>query len=183
MSMIDTMTTTTHHQTVDLPLTTTITLLESLIAFYHQESMWVVRTRAQYEMPHQFGIESTAAANVASMIQDESSSGEESSGDALQKQEDGAEVIGGLARNNRSRQLGKSKWNRRKPGLTLHLGGIATIKPSSMAPSKAPLTRLARSRPLEMLDMFDRMVQLKMESCERVARMVRTANRADLWVR
>ncbi|KAG2369573.1 hypothetical protein BDR07DRAFT_1190864, partial [Suillus spraguei] len=134
------------------PVESTITLLENLVAFYHQERMWVYRTRAQLEMSLQDRDFSAAAAvdEEGEMEKEEPSSVEETSE--------------------------TSKWMKRKKAFGLKLEGIATTRGmprGGIVKQRAPPPMESG---VEILEMFERMMQARMESCERVTRMVRNAS-------
>ncbi|KAG1783191.1 hypothetical protein EV702DRAFT_1060529 [Suillus placidus] len=154
------------------PVESTITLLENLVAFYHQERMWVYRTRAQLEMSLQERDASAVAADEEEeMEKEEPDSAEETSE--------------------------TTKWMKRKKAFGLKLEGIATTRgmprggivkqraPPPMLPAFAHsnqtggqtvLGSSGREPGVEILEMFERMMQARMESCERVTRMVRNAS-------
>ena len=69
-----------------------------------------------------------------------------------------------------------SRWMRRKNNMRLKLDGIAQRK---RRPSRAPPTEPGA----QLLEMFSELMDARMESCQRVQRMVRSANRADLYMR
>ncbi|KAG2757392.1 hypothetical protein P692DRAFT_20824797 [Suillus brevipes Sb2] len=157
------------------PVESTITLLENLVAFYHQERMWVYRTRAQLEMTLQERDASAAAA------------ADEEEEEEMEKEEpDSAEETSET-----------SKWMKRKKAFGLKLEGIATTRgmprggivkqrvPPPMLPAfvhsnqtggQPVLGSNGREPGVEILEMFERMMQARMESCERVTRMVRNAS-------
>ncbi|KAG2152373.1 hypothetical protein BD769DRAFT_1404792 [Suillus cothurnatus] len=154
------------------PVESTITLLENLVAFYHQERMWVYRTRAQLEMSLQ---ERDASAAAATDEEEE-----------MEKEEP-----------NSAESSVTTKWMERKKAFGLKLEGIATTRgmprggivkqraPPPMLPAFAHsnqtggqpvLGSSGREPGVEILEMFERMMQARMESCERVTRMVRNAS-------
>ncbi|KAG1872732.1 hypothetical protein C8R48DRAFT_695471 [Suillus tomentosus] len=157
------------------PVESTITLLENLVAFYHQERMWVYRTRAQLEMTLQERDVSTVA------TVDEEGEMEKEEPDSIEETSE------------------TSKWVKRKKAFGLKLEGIATTRgmprggivkqraPPPMLPAFAHsnqtggqpvLGSSGREPGVEILEMFERMMQARMESCERVTRMVRNASGA-----
>lgn len=69
-----------------------------------------------------------------------------------------------------------TRWTRRKNMMRLKLDGIAQRK---RRPSRAPPTEPGA----QLLEMFSELMDARMESCQRVQRMVRSANRADLYMR
>lgn len=171
-----------------LPVESTISLLENLVAFYHQERMWVYRTRAQLEMSFQ-NRDATAA---TAPTQDEV--------ETLQEEPDSAEE---------EETSEMTKWTKRKKAFGLKLEGISTTRGmptvarggvgkqrarssmmqqpmtasfahSSQTQTSGPQPSLIlgageREPGVQILEMFERMMQARMESCERVTRMVRNA--------
>ncbi|KAG1752661.1 uncharacterized protein EDB91DRAFT_1103721 [Suillus paluster] len=168
------------------PVESTITLLENLVAFYHQERMWVYRTRAQLEMSLQ---ERDASAAAAATQDEEDMEKEEEEPDSAEETSE------------------TTKWMKRKKAFGLKLEGIATTRgmPRGGIMKQRPILRQpisagfahsnqtqisgsgqptlvlgagGREPGVEILEMFERMMQARMESCERVTRMVRNASGA-----
>jgi len=171
-----------------LPVESTISLLENLVAFYHQERMWVYRTRAQLEM-------SLQDRDVTATMQDEEETAQEEPDSAEEGEEETLET---------------TKWMKRKKAFGLKLEGISTTRgmptvarggvmkqrarssmmqqsmPVSFANSNQTLTSGpqptlvlgagGREPGVQILEMFERMMQARMESCERVTKMVRNAS-------
>ncbi|OAX44529.1 hypothetical protein K503DRAFT_764943 [Rhizopogon vinicolor AM-OR11-026] len=169
-----------------LPVESTISLLENLVAFYHQERMWVYRTRAQLEMSIQDRDATAATQDEEETAQEEPDSAEE---------EETSET---------------TKWMKRKKAFGLKLEGISTTRGmptvgrsgvmkqrarSSMMQQPMPVsfahssqTQTSGPQPtlilgagerepgVQILEMFERMMQARMESCERVTKMVRNAS-------
>jgi len=172
-----------------LPVESTISLLENLVAFYHQERMWVYRTRAQLEMSLQDRDPTVAIATT----QEES--------ERAQNEPDSAEE---------EETLETTKWMKRKKAFGLKLEGISTTRgmptvarggvvkqrarssmmqqPMSVSFTHSSQTQTSGPQPslilgaggrepgVQILEMFERMMQARMESCERVTRMVRNAS-------
>ncbi|KAG0709764.1 hypothetical protein DFH29DRAFT_885709 [Suillus ampliporus] len=164
----------------------TITLLENLVAFYHQERMWVYRTRAQLEM----SLQDRDACAAAAATQDDDEEEEEE----MEKEEPNSAE--------------ETSWMKRKKAFGLKLEGIATTRgmlrggivkqrartpimrqPMSAGFAQSSQTQISgggqptlmlgaggREPGVEILEMFERMMQARMESCERVTRMVRNAS-------
>lgn len=173
-----------------LPVESTISLLENLVAFYHQERMWVYRTRAQLEM-------SLQDRDVTAATQDE----EETTQEEPDSAEEGEEE---------EETLETTKWMKRKKAFGLKLEGISTTRgmptvarggvmkqrarssmmqqPMSVSFANGSQTQTSGPQPtlilgaggrepgVQILEMFERMMQARMESCERVTRMVRNAS-------
>ncbi|KAF9247330.1 hypothetical protein BU15DRAFT_22767, partial [Melanogaster broomeanus] len=146
---------------IDLhPVENTISLLESLVAFYHQERMWVYRTRAQLEM----GLIQRATESPFDDSTNIDSEGEDDSpisppGQSQSKSPSSSDPV--KSPDNTSPP---TKWLKRKKAYNLRLEGISSTRGMLPPPS------------VQILEMFERMMQSRMESCERVTRMVRGAN-------
>jgi len=173
-----------------LPVESTISLLENLVAFYHQERMWVYRTRAQLEMSFQ---DRDATAVAAGTQDDEEATQEDEPNPA--EEEETSEM---------------TTWMKRSKAFGLKLEGISTTRGmptvarsgdvkqrarsslmqqpmpvsfahSSQTQTSGPQPSLilgagGREPGVQILEMFERMMQARMESCERVTRMVRNAS-------
>jgi hypothetical protein len=148
------------------PIDSTLHLLESLIAFYHQERMWVYRTRASLELVLE------AAPSGGS---DTYTSAAESD---LTTEEDGSTIatpaLGGIkAELTPPSGARDTLWMRRKKSFKLKLQGISTRgKPRhTTSGHEVPLTP-----GVQILELFENMMQARMESCERVTKLVKDAN-------
>ncbi|TFK75781.1 hypothetical protein BDN72DRAFT_831215 [Pluteus cervinus] len=157
----------------DPSLQSTIELLDSLVAFYQHERMWVYRTRASLQ---------------ASAIQDESDSPQSPSSttssdteSVVIKSEPGLSPPASPVLSSSP----SSRWSRRKRGFKLQLEGKSSNRrpvPYSLKQSHSPSQSASHSRE-RILEMFEKMMEARMESCERVNRLVRNANRVDLYSR
>lgn len=130
------------------PIENTITLLESLVAFYHQERMWVYRTRAQLEMDMMQRAEEAAANESASATgeaendgrrsgstsphQSTSHSPPQAQSDALASQQPSATSSQGTS------PSPPTKWLKRKKAFNLRLEGISTSKGGLNRPRPYP---------------------------------------------
>ncbi|KAF8556987.1 hypothetical protein OG21DRAFT_428154 [Imleria badia] len=95
------------------PVESTISLLESLVAFYHQERMWVYRTRAQLEMGLlHHGPDSQPDTTDAELHDDPDSPGH--------SPPDGGKTAENAA------PSPPTKWLKRKKAFNLRLEGIST---------------------------------------------------------
>ncbi|KAH7930744.1 hypothetical protein BV22DRAFT_1028195 [Leucogyrophana mollusca] len=153
------------------PVESTISLLESLVAFYHQERMWVYRTRASLELTLQE--RANGSANHAASASDESS--------PLTSDTEGT-LTGRTPIKEEPHtpsEAPDSKWYKRKRAFGLKLEGISvtrgmpTVNNGGIAKQKH--NRGRREPSVQMLELFESMMQARMESCERVTRMVRNA--------
>ncbi|KAH7887633.1 hypothetical protein F5I97DRAFT_1777941, partial [Phlebopus sp. FC_14] len=162
------------------PVESTISLLESLVAFYHQERMWVYRTRAQLEMGLMQRVE-LADTNGSGPGQSGSEGGADGQGDTSNRS---MSKSPSTENGDTPSPSPPTKWLKRKKAFGLRLEGLPTTRgvvPSvareSHAPSASPVIASgARDPSVQILEMFESMMQARMESCERVTRMVRGAN-------
>lgn len=141
------------------PLKSTINLLDSLVAFYQQERMWVYRTRAmlQEAFPNPSTVDPTTQSIPASSPRDEQAPSSE--------------------------PPHQTRWTRRKKGYKLRLDGI---RPKRVI-SAIPVDQVRQPEYLhpreQLLEMFEKMMESRMESCQRINKLVREANRANLHYR
>ncbi|KAI6047430.1 hypothetical protein EDC04DRAFT_2552924, partial [Pisolithus marmoratus] len=176
------------------PIENTLSLLESLVAFYHQERMWVYRTRAQLEMDMMQRVEEAAANDAVSATGEaENDSRRSGSGSASPHQNTSQSPPQAQLDSQAPQQPSATspqgtspspptKWLKRKKAFGLRLEGISTSRgnlnrPRPYPPHPIPLVLGAGGREpcVQILEMFEKMMQARMESCERVTRMVRTA--------
>jgi hypothetical protein len=145
------------YESTENPLKSTIHLLDSLVAFYQHERMWVYRTRAMLE---------EAFPNPTVITQ--SISNPASSSPPAKNDE--APINEPLP----SRQ---TRWTRRKKGFKLKLNGI---RPKRVVPA-IPVDQVRQLEYLhpreQLLEMFEKMMESRMESCQRINKLVRDANR------
>jgi hypothetical protein len=163
----------------DAPVDTSVVLLNSLVSFYQQESLWVHRTRAALELALTAkGRDSITAAATAKAL---SSSSTDSSAD-LTEDSDAQSIKAEPTTPPPS--LGKvhpkSRWMQRKQSFKLRLEGIG---PHSL--NRRQRRRMQRDNTAEagtrLLELFGQLMEARMESCHRVNRLVREANRVDLY--
>lgn len=153
----------------DHPLKSTINLLDTLVSFYQHERMWVYRTRAALENAFQDSPMSDAEDTLPSPTSDSEPLPE---GESENEPSDNTPSSPPAKPNMR--------WLRRKRGFKLKLEGVgrhrraSTLKSLNMDAQKNILHRE------QILEMFEKMMEARMESCQRVNRLVRNANRADL---
>lgn len=133
-------------------LKSAINVLDSLIAFYQHERMWVYRTRA---------ILQEAFPNTDSTTQSPSLPPIE------------APINEPLTSN-------QTRWMRRKKGFKLRLDGIRPRRVISVDQSRQPGYLHRRE---QLLEIFEKMMESRVESCQRISKLIRDANRADLYYR
>ncbi|OBZ76313.1 hypothetical protein A0H81_04042 [Grifola frondosa] len=174
-----------------------VTLLNSLEAFYQQERYWVHHTRASLELALSKGID---APSIPPTLDCQLPSPPSSSSDPASPQNT---VTGAAAAANTTTttttaadpvviksepdnpsaeslseaRARSTRWLHRKNGMKLKLDGIShhhrRKRPHRASPSE-PRARL--------LEMFSELMDARMESCQRVQRLVRSANRTDLFM-
>ncbi|CAL1700550.1 unnamed protein product [Somion occarium] len=146
-----------------------VNLLDNLTAFYQQERYWVHHTRAALELALAKGIDAPPVLELASpqdsSLSDTSSCDSDATNTSIKSEPDSASLIIS------DRPARKSLWMRRKAGMKLQLDGIAPThrrRRPHRAPPSEPGTRL--------LEMFSELVDARMESCQRVSRLVRESS-------
>ena len=147
-----------NYQSNENPLKSTIHLLDSLVTFYQHERMWVYRTRAMLEeaFPNPTVMDPTTQSNLASS--------------SPPAKNDEAPINEPLP----SRQ---TRWTRRKKGFKLRLNGIRPKRVVSAIPVDQ-VRQLEHLHPRDqLLEMFEKMMESRMESCQRINKLVRDANR------
>ena len=164
----------------DAPADTSVVLLNSLVSFYQQESLWVHRTRAALELALTAnGRDSITAAATAKAISSSSSS---------------TDSLGSLTEDSDMQSIKaepttpppstgkvhpKSRWMQRKQSFKLKLEGIG---PHSLHRRQRRMRRDASAETgTRLLELFGQLMEARMESCHRVNRLVREANRVDLY--
>jgi hypothetical protein len=111
--------------------------LESLVAFYQQEMLWVYRTRA--------ALETDTTTPLSTIVGDE------------EEKDDDEEIT--------STPPPATRWSVRKQSFNLRLDGISS-RVKSPGEDKIP----------HVLNLFESMMEARMESCLRVNRLVKRAN-------
>jgi len=164
----------------DAPADTSVVLLNSLVSFYQQESLWVHRTRAALELALTAkGRDSITAAATAKALSDSSSST-----DSLGSLTEDSDMQSIKAEpTTPPPSLGKvhpkSRWLQRKQSFKLRLEGIG---PHSLHRRHRRMRRDASAEAgTRLLELFGQLMEARMESCHRVNRLVREANRVDLY--
>lgn len=160
-----------------------IILLDSLTSFYQQERYWVHHTRAALELALSKGIDAppTKLSMVASPSDVLSASlsmptpltisspvdvsTDETTPPVVKIEPTSPEDTLSAAH---------TKWMRRKNILKLKLDGIASHS-KRRRPHRAPHTEPGA----HLLEMFSELVDARMESCQRISRLVRDANQRE----
>lgn len=148
----------------------TINLLDSLKAFYHQERMWVYRTRASLELVLEAAPSAGSDATMSS-----------TGSDMTMDSEEGGTTLAILPRGRVKAEptspadlRATTLWTRRKKGFKLKLEGISMrSRKRQVHGQDAPPTQ-----GVQILELFENMMQTRMESCERVSRLVKDAHQA-----
>ena len=186
---------------------TAINLLNSLETFYQQERYWVHHTRAALELTITKGIDAPPRLGGApSPASSSSLHGALSPASSTTSDATAVDVplsmamtepmpvsmsmsipvpavkaepdVGGLQLQPLSLPSPPTRWTRRKNVMRLKIDGISVERRT-----RRPL-RATRAEPgPRLLEMFSELMDARMESCQRVQRMVRNANRADLYMR
>ena len=144
-----------NYESNENPLKSTIHLLDSLVAFYQHERMWVYHTRAKLEeaFPNPSIMDPSTIQSIPA-----SSSPPARNDETLP---------------NETVPSHQSRWTRRKKGFKLRLNGIR-FRPRRVI-SAIPVDH---AHPREqLLEMFEKMMETRMESCQRINKLVRDANR------
>ncbi|TFK55907.1 hypothetical protein OE88DRAFT_1652430 [Heliocybe sulcata] len=167
-------------------MSTAIHLLDSLQAFYHRERTWVLHTRAEIEEKLIEGPDARTISDPASITSEPSSaySSAESYGsnESTPPQVTSVDVVKAepfdaqLPTDEQRRR--NSRWTKRKNGFKLKLNGIGPKSRRRFV--KAERDRGMSEPGAQLLEMFGDLVDARMESCQRITRLIRSANRADL---
>lgn len=162
----------------DAPVDTSVVLLNSLVSFYQQESLWVHRTRAALELAltakGRDSITAAATAKALSSSADSSASLTDDSDIQSIKAEPTSPLPSVSGKSHSS-----SRWMQRKQSFNLRLEGIG---PQSLHRRHRRMRRDASAETgTRLLELFGQLMEARMESCHRVNRLVREANRADLY--
>ena len=149
------------------PDKSTTHLLDSLVSFYRQEMMWVYRTRASLELVELAGPSTGSKADSPSTTEPSP---------AIATDVDATPV---KLEPFTMPPTPSTRWVRRKQNFKLRLDTLPQLE-RSRPPSQEDRVSTSGVRVLEL---FESMIAARMESCERVNRLVRKANRANLYVR
>lgn len=167
----------------------TATLLDSLTSFYQQEQYWVHHTRAALELAITKGIDAPDASPASSCpVSPAASDASSCEGVRIKAEPDDTGLASPAASTSSllasppppqhasalapsAHQQAASRWLRRKNQMRLHLSGISTTK--RRRPARAPPTEPAA----RLLEMFAELVDARMESCQRMEKLVRESGR------
>ena len=146
------------YESTESPLKSTIHLLDSLVAFYQHERMWVYRTRAMLDeaFPNPSVLDPTTQ-SISASSSPPASNDETPTNEPLASHQ--------------------TRWTRRKKGFKLRLNGIRPRRVISAIPvDQVPQPEYLHPRE-QLLEMFEKMMESRMESCQRINKLVRDANR------
>lgn len=132
-------------------LRTSANNLESLVSFYQQERMWVYKTKAEFQDLDEEEDEDSPPRSSPSPSHESESS----------------------IRPSRRSTSPSSRWIRRKKGLKLNLASAPASRKTLQTSVDA-----AHNPALRVLDMYESIMQSRMESCQRINRLIRNANKA-----
>lgn len=148
----------------------TVNLLDSLTAFYQQERYWIHHTRASLELALAKGVDAPSTQSLSttpsSSVASSPDSDAVSSGVPAVKLEPPPPAS--LSDSPTQR---KALWMRRKAGMKLKLENLAPQhrrRRPHRAPPSEPGARL--------LELFSELVDARMESCQRISRLVRDSS-------
>ncbi|KAI9448185.1 hypothetical protein H4582DRAFT_2068717 [Lactarius indigo] len=140
----------------DAPVDTSAVLLNSLVSFYQQESLWPAATAKAF---------SSSSDSTASLTDD-------SDMQSIKAEPTTPPPSVGKIHP-------KSRWMQRKQSFKLRLEGI---RPQSLHRRHRRMRQDASAEAgTRLLELFGQLMEARMESCHRVNRLVREANRADLY--
>ncbi|KAF8663402.1 hypothetical protein AX16_000974 [Volvariella volvacea WC 439] len=164
----------------DSSLQSTLNLLDNLVSFYQQERLWVHQTRASLVDVYQ---QQQSPAHCGADDFDQSQFMPSPPPSTAPAEPDGiiikTESVPDMPIS--TSIVPSSRWTRRKRGFKMHLDGISSTNRRT-SPHHHPSH--AHPYPRErILEMFEKMMEARMESCERVNRLVRDANRVELYSR
>ncbi|KIL00597.1 hypothetical protein PAXRUDRAFT_821496 [Paxillus rubicundulus Ve08.2h10] len=108
------------------PVESTLSLLESLVAFYHQERMWVYRTRAQLEMDLIQRVSESQSDSSTTVETEEVDGSPTSPPGRIQSRSPSVSDAGTTADN--SPPSPPTKWLKRKKAFNLRLEGISSTR-------------------------------------------------------
>ncbi|EIW82313.1 hypothetical protein CONPUDRAFT_136829 [Coniophora puteana RWD-64-598 SS2] len=152
-----------------------VALLQSLVAFYHQERMWVYRTRAHLELALDVMPSPSARQNIYSPSSASSPSQTPSSTTSASIS---SSTMSTPIKEEPTSPTPISKWMRRKESFGLRLEGIRPVMSGGVSKKRASRPRTG----VYLLEQFESMMKTRMESCERISNMVRDANHVPVPV-
>lgn len=151
--------------TPNLALLSTMNVLDDLVQFYEQEQAWISRTRQRLEIVGPF----------------EPTSIDDCPYDEHNEDAEDDEKFGNLSGSS-------SRWNRRKKDFRLRLDGLGNQSGGCQTIHSQPLptgqeVHAAIPSKSEILSMYNAMINTRMESCQRLNKLIRDANQANLRTR
>ncbi|KAI0832474.1 hypothetical protein BC628DRAFT_1309538 [Trametes gibbosa] len=161
----------------------TAVLLDSLQQFYHQERYWAHHTRAALELTLTKGVDGPTPLDAPSP----SSSTQSALSPASSTDSDATAVDDPVVKMESDPALPPppsrassqaTRWMRRKNMMRLKLDGVA-LHHRKRRPSRAPPSEPAA----RILEMFSELMDARMESCQRVQRLVHSTHQEDLYMR
>ncbi|KAI0068771.1 hypothetical protein BV25DRAFT_1817680 [Artomyces pyxidatus] len=166
----------------DVPPEASAVLINSLVSFYQQESLWVHRTRAALELalttvPRQGSLQGapSSSATFASSSSDTPSMTDESDYQSVKPEPTTPPPLEG-------RHTRGSRWQQRKKSFKLKLEGMPPhALQHRRRQRRTPGVASAPETGTRLLELFGELMEARMESCHRVSRLVKEANRADLY--
>ncbi|OCH94054.1 hypothetical protein OBBRIDRAFT_711279, partial [Obba rivulosa] len=166
------------------PANSAVFLLDSLTTFYQQERYWIHHTRAALELALTKGVDAPAITFAPPSVPSTSTSSEATSPASSLASLPGASP-GRTPSSGPDEPIIKtepgspppvstkySRWLRRKNMMRLKLDGISSnAHARRRRPHRAPPTEPGA----RLLEMFSELVDARMESCQRVSRLLREA--------
>ncbi|KAF9534191.1 hypothetical protein CPB83DRAFT_843839 [Crepidotus variabilis] len=150
-------------------LKSTANVVDSLVAYYQHEKMWVYRTRAALEDAF------SPATDGEVQYHQQQSYAREGRPYGLPTPIEREGLFQGLDSGPGDQgDMSPSRWKARKRGFKLKLEGIRakrvinTQSPDQLHPRE------------QILEMYEKMMEGRMQSCQRVSKMIQDANRAKL---
>jgi len=157
--------------------------LETLAAFYQQEQYWIHHTRASLELALTRGIDAPPSSVIASTSATPDGAATDTAstaaGPAIKVEPDTASIPlvdspsstrPEVSLNDLSARA--SRWVRRKNQMKLKIDGISTHA-KRHRPARAPATEPGA----RLLEMFSELVDARMESCQRISRLIQQSER------
>lgn len=160
----------------------TLNLLDSLVSFYHQERMWVYRTRASLELVLEAAPTNSSESGSSHTAESDSTFGDKG---AVVLRSRG--VPGVKQEPMDTPNLNGTLWMRRKKSFKMKLEGISTrtakrrrLSFSGGGGGSSDQEELPTPG-IQILELFENMMQARMESCERVSRLVKDAHNSQFF--
>ncbi|KAH9938605.1 uncharacterized protein B0H18DRAFT_20420 [Fomitopsis serialis] len=171
------------------PVRGAVVLLDSLTAFYQQERYWIHHTRAALEVAIAKGSDARAITFPVSSPSESSSGASSPAASTTSTMDEPCATVALPAIKTEPDMLPDAmsapdrsaaafakritRWNRRKNMMKLKLDGISSTSLRRRRPHRAPVSEPGA----RLLEMFSELVDSRMESCQRVSRLVRETHR------